>query len=85
LAEPITVAEFWKNRRGESIRVTLETYEGRNLVSVRQFFTADTGKMQPTKKGVSLSVLLLPELAAAVNKALARAAELGLLEGKGAA
>ena len=28
-AEPLKVAEFWKNRRGESIRVSLSTYEGR--------------------------------------------------------
>jgi hypothetical protein len=30
LPEPITIAEWWKNRRDESIRVTLSTYDGRH-------------------------------------------------------
>ena len=35
LSEAITASEWWKNRRGESIRVTLSTYDGRNLVDLR--------------------------------------------------
>jgi hypothetical protein len=83
LPEPVKVAEFWKNRRGESIRVTLETYEGRNLVDVRQCRTGDDGKMLMTKRGISLSVLRLPELARAINKALQKAIELGLVDAGG--
>jgi hypothetical protein len=30
LAEPLTIAEWWKNRRGESIRVTISTWKERN-------------------------------------------------------
>jgi hypothetical protein len=79
LAEPVKVAEFWKNRRGESIRATLVCYEGRDCFDLRQHFMADDGKLRPTKKGITIAVLRLPDLAAAVNKALVRARELGLL------
>jgi hypothetical protein len=80
LDEPIEVAKFFKNRRKDVIVVSLSTFEGRNLVDVRQHFTNEQGQMRPTSKGVALVVLRLPELAAAVNKALAKAQELGLLD-----
>ena len=81
LAEPVKVAEFWKNRKGESIRATLVTYEGRNCFDLRQHFVAHDGRMQPTKKGITVAVLRLPELAAAVNKAVSVARDLGLIDG----
>jgi hypothetical protein len=78
LSEPITIAEWWKNRGGESVRVTLSTYAGRrNLVDLRTWFTAD-GKLQPGK-GFAADVRHLPRLAAALAKAVAKATELGLL------
>jgi hypothetical protein len=43
------------------------------------------GKLQPTGKGVAMVVLRLPELAAAVNKALTKARELNLLGDEGEA
>ncbi len=49
LSEPVMVAEFWANRRGESVRVQLREYEGRALVDVRKHFTAEDGKLQPTR------------------------------------
>jgi hypothetical protein len=79
LAEPIVVAEFWANRRGESVRVQLRTFEGAVIVDVRKHYTGAEGKLLPTKKGVSLVVRRLPDLAAAITKALAKARELGLL------
>ena len=80
LPEPVEIAKFWKNRKGEAIVVSLKTYNGRNLIDVRQNFTNEEGKLQPTAKGVVMVVLRLPELAAAVNKALAKAKELGLID-----
>ena len=41
------------------------------------------GRLVPTPKGVSIVVLRLPELAAAVTKALAKAKELGLIPDDG--
>jgi hypothetical protein len=80
LSEPVKVAQFWKNRKGETIRAMLVTYEGRNCFDLRQCFTAHDGKMQPTKKGITVAVLRLLELAAAVNKAVSMARDLGLIE-----
>ncbi len=80
LTEPVKIAEFWKNRRGESVRVSLSTFEGHNLVDVRQFFTDGAGQMQATRKGIAMSVYRLPELAAAIGKAIAKARELGLID-----
>jgi hypothetical protein len=77
LPEPITVAEWWKSRRGEAIRVRLSTYDGRNLFDLRTWYSAD-GKLQPGK-GFAAEVRHLPRLAAAFAKAEAKARELGLI------
>jgi pantoate kinase len=79
LPEPVEVAKFFKNRRKDVIVVSLSTFEGSNIVDVRQHFHNEQGQMRPTGKGVAMVVLRLPELAAAVNKALAKARELGLI------
>jgi hypothetical protein len=83
LAEPLKIAEFWKARNGNSVRVILCTYEGHNIVDVRVYFVAADGKMQPTRKGLALSVRRLPELADAIGKAVVKARELGLIDGDG--
>ncbi len=83
LAEPVVIAHFWKNRRREAIRVALENYNGRNLVDVRQCYLGPDGKLQLSKKGIALCVRQLPELAAALNTAVERARELGLLDAEG--
>jgi hypothetical protein len=80
LAEPVEVAKFWKNRKGDAVIVTLKDFDGRTIVDIRTHFTTKDGKFQPTGKGLALMVLRLPELAAAVNKALAKAREIGLLD-----
>ena len=77
LSVPIVIAQWWKNRGGESVRVTLSTYADRNLVDHRTWFTAD-GKLQPGK-GFAADVKHLPRLAAALAKAVAKATELGLI------
>jgi hypothetical protein len=81
LPEPVEVAKFWKNRRKDAVVVSLSTFEGRNLVDVRQHFMNSEGKLKPTQKGVAMVILRLPDLAKAVNKAMAEAKKLGLLDG----
>jgi hypothetical protein len=83
LPEPVIVERFWKNRRHDAIVVTLSTFQGKNIVDVRMHAMNKAGQLQPTGKGVAMVVLRLPELAAAINKALAKARELGLLEDEG--
>jgi len=88
LSEPVTIAEWWKNRRGESVRLVLNTFEGRNVLDLRTWYTAD-GKLKPGK-GFAAEVRHLPQLASALAKAEAKARELGLIDddianvGKGA-
>jgi hypothetical protein len=77
LPGPLTVAEWWKNRRGESIRVVLNSYEGCNVFDLRTWYTAD-GKLKPGK-GFAAEVKHLPRLAVEIAKAEAKARELGLI------
>jgi hypothetical protein len=78
LSTPLTVAEWWKNRRGESVRLVLNEFEGRNVIDLRTWYTAD-GKLKPGK-GFAAEVKHLPRLAAALAEAEAKARELGLIE-----
>jgi hypothetical protein len=77
IPEPIIVAEWWKNRRKEAIRVRLSEYEGRALIDVRTWY-GDEGKLKPGK-GFAASIKHLPRLAAEITRALAKARELGLI------
>jgi hypothetical protein len=84
LDEPVTVSRFWANRSHDAIVTTLQTFADRNLIDVRTH-AMSRGRLVPTQKGISLTVLRLPELAKAINKALAQAKELGLLPDDGGA
>jgi Transcriptional Coactivator p15 (PC4) len=79
LTEPIEIAKFWKNRQKAAIVVSLNPYEGHNLVDVREHFIDGNGIMRPTTKGLSMVVRRLPEFSRAIRKALERARELDLL------
>ena len=82
LPEPLEW-RIWKNRqRREAIVVSLSSYEGKTLAGIRLYTTGQDGCMRPTIKGVSVLVARLPELAAAVDKALSKARELGLIDGQ---
>jgi hypothetical protein len=78
LPAPVTVAEWWKNRRGESIRLVLNEFQGRDIFDLRTWYTAD-GKLKPGK-GFAAEVRHLPRLAAEMVKAAAKARELGLID-----
>jgi hypothetical protein len=80
IPEPIEICKFWKNRRRDTaIVIALSSYKEHNLVSVREHVIGTDGCMRPTTRGTSLVVRRLPELSAALCKALKRARELGLL------
>jgi hypothetical protein len=81
LAEPVTIAKFWKNRRrNESLHISLSEYEGQALINVRVYTTGADGIDRPTTKGVAMGIRKLPELAAGLAKALDKARDLGLLD-----
>jgi hypothetical protein len=75
----VVVSQFWANRQGESIHIQLLEFEGHALIDLRKYFTDKDGKLLPTRKGLSLVVARLPDLAAAINKAVRKATELGLI------
>jgi hypothetical protein len=77
LAEPIIIAQRWKNCGGEAVSVQRSNYAGRDLADIRTWFTAD-GKLRPGK-GFAADVRHLPRLVAALTKAVAKATELGLI------
>jgi hypothetical protein len=80
LPEPIIVADFWANRRGEAVRVQFRELEGQTLIDLRRHYTGREGKLVPTKKGLSLAIRKLPDLAVAIAKALTKARKLGLIK-----
>jgi hypothetical protein len=82
ITEPIIISRFWKNRAHDAIEVSLKSFEGNNLCDVRMYVMRG-GVLVPSTKGVSVVIPRLPDLAKAVSKALAKARELGLLEGEG--
>jgi hypothetical protein len=78
LAEAITIDEFWKNRSGQAVKISLSTFQGRNLIDVRTWHTVE-GKLKPTTKGFAAELRHLPKLVSALAKAESRARELGLI------
>lgn len=83
LVEPVVVERFWANRQHDAFVITLSTYKGHNLVDLRKHAMDASGRLVPTPKGVALKVTRLRDLAKAVNKAVARAVELGLIDEAG--
>ena len=79
IPEEIIVSRFHKNRAHDAVQVSLKSFEGMNLCDVRTFVMRG-GVLVPTTKGISVVIPRLPDLAKAINKALAKAHELGLLD-----
>jgi hypothetical protein len=77
--QPIEIGKFFKNRKGDFVVVQIKQFEGTTFLDIRQFFTAEDGKSFPTKKGVAIGLHKLEELAGLIDKAIAKARELGLL------
>ena len=78
---PITVAVVRKNGL-EEIRVSLDSYNGHDLLDVRTYADfSGAGERRATKKGISLRVDALPELITALHKAEAQARGRGLNRG----
>jgi hypothetical protein len=87
LPERIEAAKFWKSPRTKEkvIVAAFNTWEGRNLIDLREHVIGADGIMRPSTRGIAMVVEKLPELHAAIGRALARAKELGLLDGGGEA
>jgi hypothetical protein len=79
LAEPLTIDQWWKNRAGQAVKISLATFQDRNLIDVRTYSTVD-GKLKATVKGFAADIKHLPRLTAAFAKAEAKARELHLID-----
>jgi hypothetical protein len=66
LEDEVLVHSFQKNARGE-YRARLFTYENHRLCDVRLFAANRDGDYLPTRKGVTVRVAQLPDLAEAVQ------------------
>jgi hypothetical protein len=77
ISDPVIVAEWPINKRGETARVSIEVYKDTWLINIRKWFEADDGEKRPSK-GIALGVKHLPNLADAITKALSAARERGL-------
>jgi hypothetical protein len=82
--QPISIGRFFKNRKGDIVAVQIKEFEGVVFCDVRQFFQNDAGQSCPTKKGIAVGLRKLPELIGLLEKALAKARELGLIGEDGA-
>ena len=59
----------------EQVQVSLSTFKGKTYVDLRIYYKASDGEYRPTKKGVTLSPDLLPELGEAIRKLIEKVGE----------
>jgi hypothetical protein len=77
--DPIKVAEWQRNGR-ERIRISLEQYCGRDVVSLRIWWTGEDGKEHAGRDGITLDIRHVPKLAKAFKRAERRAKKAGLID-----
>ena len=65
--EPQLVHTFPKNPL-EEIRASITVYRGKQYVDLRVYYKGDDGEYHPSKKGVTVSLDLFPELEEAMRK-----------------
>lgn len=73
-----TIAIIPKNSR-EDLRIGLSTWKGVELINLRVWFDVGNGEKRPGKSGLAMKISALPELAAAIGKALEQARADGLI------
>lgn len=52
----------------EEIRASLTVYKGKQYADLRVYYKGDDGEFHPSKKGLTLSLDLFPDLEEAVRK-----------------
>ena len=73
------VSRFNKNAM-EEIRVSLSEFKGHKLIDIRCYFGREGEDRKPTKKGVSISVKLYPEIKKAFSELEKTLLDEGLLD-----
>ena len=80
LPEPVIVHKDWINRRHDALIVSLSTFKDTNIVDVRKHSMSSDGRLLPTQKGIAMQITRLRDLGKAIDKAIKRAIELGLID-----
>jgi hypothetical protein len=75
----IIVAQ-WRRNQKEQIRITLDQYHGRNVISLRTWWKNAAGEERAGRDGISLDVSHAPKLAKAFKRAHSKAKKTGLLD-----
>ncbi len=63
--EGTLIAQFEKNKK-EEVRLSVGTYHGRKIISIRVFYKDDDGVWKPGKQGLAVSVERYKDLAGAI-------------------
>jgi hypothetical protein len=75
---PLTVAEWRRNSR-ETLRVTLDRYNGQVVIDCRAWWCDAAGDLRPGRAGLTFAVKHLPTLHEALAEALTKARSAGHL------
>jgi len=65
--EPQIVHAFPKNPL-EEVRSSITFFKGKQYVDIRIYYKGDDGEFHPSKKGVTISVDLFPDLETGIQK-----------------
>ena len=65
--EDVLVHSFPKNPL-EEVRSSLTVFKGKQYVDLRVYYKGEDGEFRPSKKGLTISLDLFPELEEAVSK-----------------
>ena len=53
----------------EEIRVSLTVFKKKQYIDLRVYYKGDEGEYHPSKKGITISLVLFPDLVEAIEKA----------------
>jgi hypothetical protein len=79
VSDDTIIAEWPLNKRGEHLRISIENYNGHDLINIRKWFEAGDGTLHPSKQGVAVQVKNIRQLVDAMTKVLAAAVKRGLV------
>jgi Transcriptional Coactivator p15 (PC4) len=76
---PIVISEWLRNGH-DVIRITLDRFNGREVIDIRCWFRDGEGGLRPSRSGMTLAIRHLPLLARGLTEAHGRARVLGLVD-----
>jgi hypothetical protein len=77
-----TVIAQWPKNVRETLRVSLDQFNGRDVVDVRCWYWTEAGELRPGRAGLTISTRHLPQLAKALSEAVKAAEEQGLIDAR---